>query len=159
MIIYELEEIKVVSKSKIKVKDRKIITTSFDVEKYLRYIYKNSINIDDISLIESFICLYLNQGNKILGHAVISKGGISACSVDVRVILQKALLVNASGLILCHNHPSGNLKVSDSDKKLTTKIVEASKLLDIKVLDHIILSPDDNEYFSFQDNELLLNEK
>jgi DNA repair protein RadC len=153
--IFQLEEVKAAYKPKVKARDRYKVTTSKGVEAYLRHVYESSPDINDISHVETFVCLYLNQGNKILGHAVISKGGIGACVVDVRVILQKALLSNASALILCHNHPSGNMSASEPDKQITQKVKNAAALLDIRVLDHVILSPDEGEYLSFADSEIL----
>jgi DNA repair protein RadC len=84
----------------------------------------------------------------------VSKGGISGTVTDVRVILQAAIKTNASGIIVCHNHPSGNLNPSESDSKLTQKIKEAGNIMDIQLLDHLILTTDDN-YYSFADNGLL----
>lgn len=103
---------------------------------------------------ESFKILMLNRANQVLGAANISDGGISGTVADVRIILQYALLSNASAIILSHNHPSGNMKQSEEDTKLTNQIVNAAKYFDIHVLDHIILSPT-GEYFSFADNGLI----
>jgi DNA repair protein RadC len=82
------------------------------------------------------------------------RGGISGTFTDVRILLQAAIKANASGIIVCHNHPSGNLTPSESDTKRTHKIKEAGNLMDIQLLDHLILTPDDN-YYSFADNGLL----
>ncbi len=83
----------------------------------------------------------------------VSKGGISGTVTDVRIILQAALKSNASGLIICHNHPSGNLNPSESDTKITQKIKEAGNVMDIQLLDHLIIN--DEDYYSFADNGLL----
>jgi DNA repair protein RadC len=83
----------------------------------------------------------------------VSLGGISGTVTDVRIILQAALKANASGLLVCHNHPSGNLNPSDSDTTITRKIKEAGNLMDIQLLDHLILSSED--FYSFADNGLL----
>lgn len=98
---------------------------------------------------EYFKVLYLNQANQVLGFTQISEGGITETSVDVRVILQAALLTNSVSLILAHNHPSGNLKPSKQDLELTQFIKEAAELMRIRVLDHIILTSD--KYYSFAD--------
>ncbi len=98
---------------------------------------------------EYFKVLYLNQANQVLGFTQISEGGITETSVDVRVILQAALLTNSVSLILAHNHPSGNLKPSKQDLELTQSIKEAAELMRIRVLDHIILTSD--KYYSFAD--------
>jgi DNA repair protein RadC len=89
----------------------------------------------------------------VIGSYQLSKGGITGTIADVRLILSVALKTLASGLILAHNHPSGNLKPSEADVSLTNKIKEAAKLMDIQVLDHIILS--DCGYFSFADEKIL----
>ncbi|WP_299364670.1 DNA repair protein RadC [Winogradskyella sp.] len=102
---------------------------------------------------EEFWILYLNNSNKILHKNQLSKGGITGTLVDVRLVLKNALEVGATSLILCHNHPSGTLKPSQSDKAITQKLKLASESLDIKVLDHLIVT--EKAYFSFADEELL----
>jgi len=102
---------------------------------------------------EEFWVLYLNNSNKIIHKIKLSSGGITGTLVDVRIIYKKALELSAVAIILSHNHPSGTLKPSNSDKDLTTKIIEAGKSLDIKILDHIIIT--ERSYFSFADNEML----
>lgn len=97
--------------------------------------------------------LLLNQRNQILSKEQLSKGGLSQTTVDVRLILKKALAQSANGLILCHNHPSGSLKPSRQDRDITRKVREAAKLMDIGLLDHLILCQ--GEYFSFADNGML----
>lgn len=99
---------------------------------------------------EHMYTLYLDNSNHILGYHLLSIGGITSTLVDIRVLLQGALLTNAVGLILFHNHPSGILKPSESDKRLTQKIINSSKLLDIKVLDHLIIT--EENYYSFADH-------
>ncbi|MDH5414135.1 MAG: JAB domain-containing protein, partial [Flavobacteriaceae bacterium] len=83
----------------------------------------------------------------------LSSGGITGTLVDIRLLFKKALELSAVGIILCHNHPSGNLKPSHSDKDLTQKITEAGKTLDIKILDHLIIT--EKAYFSFSDSNLI----
>lgn len=102
---------------------------------------------------EEFWILYLNNANKIIEQFQISKGGITGTLVDVRITLRKALEVGAVSLILAHNHPSGNLNPSESDKQLTRKLKTAAESLDIKILDHIIVT--EKSYFSFADEGLL----
>ena len=102
---------------------------------------------------EVFGVLYLNRANKINHFEIISEGGITGTVADPRIILKKALEENAVSLILCHNHPSGNLKPSRADEELTAKIKEAASYLDIKVLDHIIVS--EEGYYSFADEGIL----
>lgn len=102
---------------------------------------------------EEFWILYLNNSNKVLQKSQLSKGGITGTLVDVRIIMKQTLELGAVGLILAHNHPSGTLKPSKADKQITQKIKRASESLDIKVLDHLIITQKD--YFSFADNHLL----
>ncbi|MGB0390923.1 MAG: RadC family protein [Salibacteraceae bacterium] len=103
--------------------------------------------------VEEFWLLLLNQNNRVLSKHQISSGGISGTVADVRVILKKALDELSSGIILSHNHPSGNTLPSHADKKLTHKVIEAAKFMDLKVLDHIIIG--DEDYYSFADSDIL----
>lgn len=98
---------------------------------------------------EEFWILFLNNANNLLDKSQLSKGGIHATLVDVRLIFKKAISKGATSIILCHNHPSGSLTPSHSDLQLTKKIIKGGELLDIKVLDHIIVSQ--HGYFSFAD--------
>ncbi|KQR90439.1 DNA repair protein [Chryseobacterium sp. Leaf180] len=107
----------------------------------------------EIDYRESFYALYLNQANKVLGIKKISKCGITSTLVDVRIILQAALLCNATGFIVSHNHPSENLRPSPEDFKMTKKIKDASDLLSIRLLDHLILTS--TEHLSFADEGYL----
>jgi DNA repair protein RadC len=102
---------------------------------------------------EVFGVVFLNRANKINHFEIISQGGITGTVADPRIILRRALEEGAVSIILCHNHPSGNLKPSRSDEELTFKIKEASKYFDIKLLDHIIVS--DEGYTSFADEGIL----
>jgi DNA repair protein RadC len=128
--------------------DRKkeVIINSKDVAEFLRaqLQYKNR---------EVFMVLYLNSSNKINHTEVISEGGITGTVADPRIVLKRAIEHDATRLILCHNHPSGNTNPSRGDKELTQKIKEAAKLLDIVVMDHIIVSEDG--HFSFADAGIL----
>lgn len=102
---------------------------------------------------EEFWIIYLNNSNKVILKNQLSKGGITGTLVDVRLVLKSALEVGATGLILAHNHPSGTLKPSEADKQITNKLKIAAESLDIKVLDHLIIT--ENAYFSFADESLL----
>ncbi|RMA57110.1 RadC family protein [Ulvibacter antarcticus] len=102
---------------------------------------------------EEFWVVYLNNANKVLLSMQLSKGGITGTLVDVRLALKKALQLGAVALILAHNHPSGSLKPSEADKSLTKKLKIAAESLDIKVLDHLIIT--EKSYFSFADENLL----
>lgn len=98
---------------------------------------------------EEFWIIYLNNSNKVIEQIQLSKGGITGTLVDVRLTLKKALELSATSLILVHNHPSGTLLASEPDKQLTRKLKTAAQSLDIKVLDHVIVT--ENSYFSFAD--------
>ncbi|BAO74785.1 RadC family protein [Winogradskyella sp. PG-2] len=102
---------------------------------------------------EEFWILYLNNSNKVIQKNQLSKGGITGTLVDVRLVLKNALEVGATALILCHNHPSGTLKPSQADKDITQKLKVAAQSLDIKVLDHLIVT--EKAYFSFADQEII----
>ncbi|MEB8344982.1 DNA repair protein RadC [Flavobacteriaceae bacterium KMM 6898] len=102
---------------------------------------------------EEFWIVYLNNANTVMHFALLSKGGITGTLVDVRLVLKQALELGAIGLILAHNHPSGTLKPSEADKQVTKKLKVAAEALDIKVLDHVIITQQD--YFSFADNVML----
>ncbi len=126
--------------------EKPIVSNSKDIANFLQAKFKDQ-------LIEYFAVVYLNQSNKINHFEIISQGGITGTVADPRIILKIALEKNAVSLILSHNHPSGSLKPSQADKDLTQKIKEAAKLLDIKVIDHLIVS--DEGYFSFADDGIL----
>jgi DNA repair protein RadC len=102
---------------------------------------------------EVFAVVYLNKSNKINHFEIISKGGMTSTVVDPRILFKKAFEVEATSIVLCHNHPSGNLKPSRHDEELTYKIKEAAKYLDIQIIDHLIVS--EEGYFSFSDEGLL----
>ncbi|WP_179345425.1 RadC family protein [Winogradskyella ursingii] len=102
---------------------------------------------------EEFWILYLNNSNKIIHKNQLSKGGITGTLVDVRLVLKNALQVGATALILCHNHPSGTLLPSNADKAITKKLKTAAEALDIKILDHLIIT--EKAYYSFADENNL----
>ena len=102
---------------------------------------------------EEFWVVYLNNSNKVLQIKQLSKGGITGTLVDVRLVLKNALQLSAVAIILSHNHPSGSLIPSEADIGLTKKLKRASESLDIKVLDHVIIT--EKSYFSFADENLL----
>ncbi|RTY88494.1 DNA repair protein RadC [Flavobacterium sp. GT3R68] len=102
---------------------------------------------------EEFWIVYLNNSNKVISKSQLSKGGITGTLVDVRLVFKTALEMTATAVILCHNHPSGALKPSDADVQITKKLKFAGESLDIKVLDHLIVT--ENSYFSFADEGIL----
>lgn len=128
------------------VPQRKSITSSRDAFDILY------ANVADC-IYEEFWILLLNHANRKMSVEQISEGGQAGTVVDPKRIFKLALEQNAAGIILCHNHPSGNLNPSQADKDLTDKIVKAGKFLDVKVLDHLIIA--DEDYFSFADQGLI----
>ena len=126
--------------------EKTIVRSSRDIAAFLQATLK------DFSY-EVFAVVFLNRANKINHFEIISKGGITGTVADPRVILKKALEEDATAIVLCHNHPSGNLKPSRADEELTKKIKEAAAYFDIKIIDHIIVSEDG--FYSFADDGLL----
>jgi len=124
---------------------RKQITSSADI-------YEVMNGLADLPQ-EEFWILLLNKANKIIGKCPISKGGVSGTVADLRVIFKLAIENLATSIILCHNHPSGNLKPSDADITLTKKLRDSGDLMDIPVLDHVIIT--DSGYYSFADEGIL----
>lgn len=110
---------------------------------------------DTIALQEHFIVLFLNRSNYLIGGFLLSSGGISGTIADVRIILGVALKSVASAIIIAHNHPSGNKFPSASDKDLTQRLKSAAALMDIQLLDHLIITPSEGEYYSFADEGIL----
>lgn len=108
---------------------------------------------DSIGIYESFFVIYLNASNTTIGWYKVSQGGLQGTVADPRLIVKKALDVLATSFIMCHNHPSGNLTPSEADKVITKKIKEGAAFLDIKLLDHIILT--EESYYSFADEAQL----
>ena len=129
-----------------KVKERPKITSSHDAYNCLY------ADMQDLSH-EEFKILLLNRNNQVTKIETISQGGVAGTVVDPKVVFKRALDAQASAIILCHNHPSGNLKPSQQDLDITKKLVLAGKTLEISVLDHLIIS--DKGYFSFLDEGLV----
>ena len=117
------------------------------------YFIKNTFNEGEVELQEQFIVLYLNQANEIIGYYKHSKGAINATVADIRIILATALKSLAVSMVIAHNHPSGNLKPSRADEQLTAKIKESAAMMEVKLLDHVIVTRDG--YYSFADDGLL----
>lgn len=124
------------------------IVSSKDAFKVISQFY-----FDDIDIFESFFILCLNRNNQTIAYAKISQGGVSGTVVDIKLIAKYAIDCLASSVILAHNHPSGNLKPSPEDIKITERAREALKILDIQVLDHVILTSDG--YYSFGDESII----
>ena len=113
-------------------------------------VFMNFYPIETLHLQEHFFVAYLNRFNRVLGVLHLSSGGITGTIADIRLIFGTALKAAASGIIISHNHPSGQLKPSQLDKNITTKIREAGDMLDIKLMDHIIVGHE-GQYLSFSD--------
>ena len=113
----------------------------------------NEWELETLQMQEEVKIILLNRSNKVLGIYSLAKGGLTSCIVDVRIILSIALKTLATGIILFHNHPSGNLKPSKADLDITKKLKNSCDLLDISLLDHLIITKDN--YFSFADEGLI----
>ncbi|HSC53171.1 MAG TPA: DNA repair protein RadC [Phnomibacter sp.] len=123
--------------------DKDVMRSSKDIAQYLRKKLQHEPR-------EIFVAVFLNRSNKVLGVETISTGGITGTVVDPRIILRRAIEVQACSIVLSHNHPSGSLRPSEADKRLTAKIKAAASLVDMEVLDHLIVS--DQGYYSFADS-------
>lgn len=120
------------------------INVSMDAYQVIREFYS-----DDIEIYESFFLLLLNNANTTIGYVKISQGGVAGTIVDVKIIAKYAISCLASAVVLAHNHPSGQLFPSEQDKNITKKVVEALKLFEVRVLDHLILTP--RNFYSMAD--------
>lgn len=142
-------EVELIYKSKVKASERPQILSSKDAYEILMKIWDEG----KIDFVEQFNILLINRANKVLGVYKVSTGGITGTVADPRQIFTAALKANACGLVLAHNHPSGTLKPSRQDEQLTSKMKEAGSFLDIKILDHLIVTSE--SYYSFADEGLL----
>ncbi|MCC7051147.1 MAG: DNA repair protein RadC [Bacteroidia bacterium] len=122
------------------------ITSSNTAYQNLRFAFEDLVH-------EEFWALFLNRANKIIAIEKLSMGGVSGTVVETKTLFKKGIELMACGLIIAHNHPSGNLQPSQQDKEITQKIKETGKLMDITLLDHLIIT--DNGYFSFADTGIL----
>lgn len=147
--IFHVAEILLSYKNNVKPSQRPQISCSGDVYKLLRQTWDES----KLELVEQFKIMLTNRANRVLGILEISTGGIAGTVADPKLIFVAALKAGASGIILSHNHPSGNLKPSQADIDLTKKIKEGGRLLEISLLDHIIVTTEG--YYSFADEGLL----
>lgn len=129
--------------------DTTTISNSIEITDILRRVFDK----DEINIYECFYILLLNNSLKVQGYAKISQGGITETTADPRLIAKYAVDSLASNVVLAHNHPSGNKTPSNKDRLLTDRVTKALQLLDVRVIDHIILT--DSDYFSFSDSGLL----
>ena len=144
----ELAEVKVVYKKKVQ--NLMKITTSRDCFDVLFSLFNNNT----IEYQEEFLILFLNRANKVLGWSRLSIGGMTGTVVDPKIVFCMALLTGANSIVVSHNHPSGNMKPSEADIKLTKQLKEAGKLLEIQLLDHLIIVPE-GSFFSFADEGMM----
>ena len=146
---FDVAEIQLSYKSKVKASLRPKISSSRDAENMLRKYWSDDL----LELQEEFKIILLNRYNKVIGIFTASSGGIAGTVADPKLIFGCALKAAASGIILAHNHPSGSLQASQADIDLTKKLRDGGKLLDIQILDHIIMTSE--SYYSFADEGLL----
>ncbi|HEU4789337.1 MAG TPA: JAB domain-containing protein [Flavobacterium sp.] len=144
-----VSEIELIYKTKVKASERPLIKSSRSAYE----IVLSTWDPNKIEFIEQFKILLLNNSNRVLGLYELSSGGITGTVVDLRLIFGAALKANATALIMAHNHPSGKLIASEADHSITQKVKAAGKLLDIAVLDHLIVTPEN--YYSFADDGTL----
>ena len=136
----------IVSEIQLKYKPQPLTETINSAKDIHKLLINRVYDEETIGYKETFKVLLLNNANKIIGYTTISEGGLTSTIVDVRVIMQTALVSNASAIILTHNHPSGNARPSCYDDNLTKKIKAACEIMDIRLLDHIIVTPYDSFY-------------
>lgn len=150
-LLNNVSEIDIIYKRKVscKVSERPLVSASTDAYSICLHYW----NVDKIELLEEFKVLFLNRSNRVLQLFPVSQGGITGTVADPRLILAAAVKLACCSMILVHNHPSGSLKPSRQDEELTQKIKGASAYFDIKVLDHLIITPEG--YYSFADEGLL----
>ncbi|MCX2451103.1 JAB domain-containing protein [Pedobacter sp. PLR] len=146
---FKVAEIEVSYKPHYKVAERPQISSSNDAYE----IFIQQWNMSKIELVEEFKILLLNRRNRVLGVVHISSGGVSGTIADPKVIFATALKTGSSGIILAHNHPSSEVDPSSEDLNLTKKLSAGATLLDLKILDHLIISPD--RFYSFADESLM----
>jgi DNA repair protein RadC len=147
--LYQVTEVELIYKSKVKASERPKITRSCEVYE----VFKSCWDLNKIELQEQFKVMFLNRANKVLCIYEVGTGGITGTVADLRLIFAAALKANACCVVLSHNHPSGNLQPSKADLDLTSKIKAAGDILDIKVIDHLIVCMEG--YLSFADEGFL----
>ena len=146
---HQVAEIQLTYRSNVKPSQRPKVNSSKDAFE----IFRQSWDLDKIELMEQFKVMLLNRANKVIGIFDLSTGGVSGTVADPKLIFAAAIKSNATSIILAHNHPSGNLKPSESDINLTRKVKEGGKLLEIAVIDRIIVTTEG--HFSFADEGII----
>ena len=147
--LYQVAEIELIYKSKVKASQRPQISSSSEAHNIFLQVWEEG----KIDFVEQFKVLLLNRANKVIGVVNVSTGGVTGTVADPKLIFTAVLKANSCALIVSHNHPSGNLKPSRADEQLTQKIKQAGEFLDIKLLDHLIISSEG--FYSFADEGLL----
>ena len=147
--LYKFAEVELTYRTKVKASQRPQVNCASDAYELLKKVWEEG----KISFVEEFKVLLLNRANRVLGLVNVSSGGVSGTVADPKIIYVAALKANACALIICHNHPSGNVKPSQADEELTQKIKNAGIFLDIKLLDHLVIT--EETYFSFAEEGLL----
>jgi DNA repair protein RadC len=148
-VLNTVAEIELVYKSKVKPSERPRITSTKEAYQILVQTWDEN----KIEFVEQFKVILLNRAQRVLGIYELSTGGVTGTVADPKLVFTAALKANACNIILSHNHPSGNLKPSKADEELTKKIATAGMYLDIKVIDHIIVTSEG--YYSFADEGVL----
>ncbi len=148
-VLNTVSEVELVYKSKVKPSQRPQLESSKDCYQLLLQTWDEN----RMMFVEQFKVILMNRAHRVLGFYELSTGGVSATVVDIKLVFMAALKANACNLILSHNHPSGNLKPSMADERLTRKIKTAGTLLEIEVLDHIIVTSEG--YYSFADEGMI----
>ena len=146
--LFEIAEVSISYKAGIHTANRNKIGSSHCVYEIAKEVAKEHM--------EHHECMYimmLNNSNKVLGVAKLSQGGITGTLVDIRIMFQNLIKANATAFIMVHNHPSGTLRPSEADKHITKKAKSAAEMMDIKLLDHLIITSE--SYFSFADEGIL----
>jgi DNA repair protein RadC len=147
--LFNVSEVEIIYRNHTPIQNRIYVSQSNMAYQILRQTWDDN----KIELLEQFKILLIDRNNSCLGISEVATGGVTGCIVDPRVVFAIGLKSKASGLILAHNHPSGNLKPSEADLSLTQKFMKAGSFLDIAILDHLIITT--NGYYSFTDNGII----
>jgi len=132
------------------IKDRPLISNATDAVEVIKLV----IDMQRIALQEQFIVIYLNQANRVIGTMNVFSGSVKSTVIDIKLILASGILLMSSGVIVAHNHPSGNLKPSREDLALTKRLSTALQYMEMTLVDHFIITPDD-DYLSFANEGLM----
>jgi DNA repair protein RadC len=145
-----ISEVRLVYRTKVKASDRPQVKCSKDTFD----IFMESWDLDSKEHIEELKLMLLNRSNKVLGLSLQLRGGTTGTVIDTKLLLQYTIKSNANAIIICHNHPSGNIQPSEADMAITRKIKESGNLIDIKLLDHLIIIPE-WKYYSMGDEGII----